>query len=95
LRTAIVRELHEEAGARVVELGELAGVYSEPARDERFHAVTVVVHALVEPPHEEPQNPLEVAEVRLFDADELPDELAHGMSRMLADARDARSSVWE
>src|SRR5690606_9838319 len=50
LRTGLVRELREEAGVVDVELGELVGVYSDPARDPRFHAVTVVVRATVGAP---------------------------------------------
>ncbi|HXK16421.1 MAG TPA: NUDIX domain-containing protein, partial [Polyangiaceae bacterium] len=42
LRDAITRELFEETGARVLELGALLGVYSAPERDPRFHAVTVL-----------------------------------------------------
>ena len=63
LRDAIVRELGEEAGVDVVDLGQVAGVYSDPDRDLRFHAVTIVVHALVTEPSRPPMNPMEVSEV--------------------------------
>ena len=94
LRSAIERELAEEAGVRVIGLGDLAGVYSRPDRDARFHAVTVVVHARVTEPEKPPVNPAEILGVRLFDEDDLPDRLAHGMSDMLADARGAEPR-WE
>ncbi len=94
LKTAVQRELFEETGAKVVALGELVGVYSAPERDSRFHAVTVVVHATVDASTLAAQNPAEIAEVRLFTGEELPTELAHGMSSMLEHARTGRQ-VWE
>jgi 8-oxo-dGTP diphosphatase len=94
LRCAIGRELAEEAGVEVLELGALSGVYSLPERDARFHAVTVVVHALVSEPSRPPDNPVEIAEVGLFADSELPTALAHGMSVMLEHAR-SRSVTWE
>jgi 8-oxo-dGTP diphosphatase len=94
LRRAIVRELEEEAGVTDVELGDLAGVYSAPERDARFHAVTVVVHATVGEPTRPPMNAMEIAEARLFESAELPERLAHGMTPMLADAKAGRTA-WE
>jgi len=94
LRSSIRRELLEEAGIEGVELGELVGVYSDPARDARFHAVTIVVHARIDESRRPPENPLEISEVRLFPDAELPEVLAHGMSEMLADARAGKRS-WE
>lgn len=94
LRTAIVRELGEEAGVDQVTLGGLSGVYSAPARDARFHAVTIVVHATISEPSRPPENPLEIAEVGLFSDDALPEPLAHAMGDMLQDARQGRLT-WE
>jgi 8-oxo-dGTP diphosphatase len=94
LSTAIVRELREEAGVDVLQLGELAGVYSAPQRDIRFHAVTIVVHAEVTFPTRAPLNSLEISEVKLFDEHNLPDTLAHGMGDMLRDAR-SQHARWE
>jgi 8-oxo-dGTP diphosphatase len=94
LRAAVQRELLEEAGATVLELGEVSGVYSDPGRDARFHAVTIVVHATVAEPSGGPVNPVEIAEVALFTEDALPAELSHGMTRMLEDAR-LRRHFWE
>ena len=94
LRAAIERELFEEAGTRVKSLGRVLGVYSNPGRDERFHAVTIIVEASVEPPSSAPHNPLEIAEARLFEEHELPANLAHGMTDMLVHARNGRE-FWE
>src|SRR5687768_987877 len=86
LERTLIRELREEAGVQDVRIGRLVGVYSDPSRDPRFHAVTVVVEAEVAPPFGEPMNPLEILEVRLFTRPELPAELSHGMTPMLEDA---------
>ncbi|MDX2051347.1 MAG: NUDIX hydrolase [Polyangiaceae bacterium] len=94
LRTSIERELFEETGCRVLRLGTLAGVYSDPARDFRFHAVTVVVYADVSTPECAPMNALEVKEVSLFETDALPNNLSHGMSDILEHARSGRVT-WE
>ena len=65
----------------------VVGVYAHPDRDPRFHAVTIVVRARVAPPTRPPSNPLEILEARLFGDDELPAELSHGTTEMLARAR--------
>lgn len=87
LRTAIARELEEEAGVTSATIERVVGIYSRPDRDPRFHAVTIVVEARVEPPTRPPMNPLEIREARLFREDELPPALAMEMSDMLAAAR--------
>ncbi len=94
LRTAVVRELLEEAGVERAELGDVIGVYSAPERDPRFHAVTVLVEATIAPPSRPPLNPAEIAEARLFYVDDLPSELSHGMTDMLAHSR-AGKTHWE
>jgi 8-oxo-dGTP diphosphatase len=94
LRVAIARELQEEAGVEVTHLGDVVGVYSDPARDPRFHAVTVVVAATVSAPRAPPVNPAEIAEVALFEANELPHPLSHGMSDM-ANAALRAEPFWE
>jgi 8-oxo-dGTP diphosphatase len=87
MRGTIARELEEEAGVTEARVGRVIGVYSNPDRDVRFHAVTVLVEAEVGEPQRAPSNPLEILDVRLFREDELPRELAMGMSDMLRDAR--------
>ncbi|HOU92974.1 MAG TPA: NUDIX domain-containing protein [Polyangiaceae bacterium] len=94
LRTAIVRELREEAGVEVRRLGEVVSVYSDPDRDLRFHAVTVVVTAEVTAPVRPPENPAEIREVGLFSPGELPIPLAHGMTDIVRHAGE-RPAFWE
>jgi 8-oxo-dGTP diphosphatase len=83
LAQTIERELAEEAGVARCEVKRLVGVFSRPDRDPRFHAVTVVVECEIDEPSRAPVNPLEIAEVALFPAHELPRPLAMGMSDML------------
>ncbi len=84
------RELLEEAGVNLIGPVELCGVYSNPERDYRFHAVTVLVLTTVGEPHQPPQNALEIVDVRLFDSDNLPNGLSLQMTDMFADARTGR-----
>lgn len=93
LRPAIERELLEEAGAKLIELGEVAGVYSAPHRDFRFHAVTVVVHAKVEFPSKAPLNPAEILEVSTFTDEQVPYPLAHESSDMLRNALQGHTTL--
>jgi len=85
----------EEAGVERCEIGSLAGVFSRPDRDPRFHGVTVVVRCRIEPPARLPTNPLEIHEVRLFAPSELPAELAMGMEDMVAAALEEGSAALE
>lgn len=94
LQSALVRELGEEAGVETLEVGTLEGVYSEPSRDFRFHAVTVVVKVKVSEPTRPPLNPVEITEVGLFRDDELPEQFSHAMRDMLDNVRNNRR-YWE
>jgi 8-oxo-dGTP diphosphatase len=85
LSEAMTRELFEEAGVELIGSCELFSVYSRPDRDYRFHAVTVLVTALVSEPRRAPKNPLEIAEVGLFASSDLPPTLSMGMTDMLSD----------
>jgi 8-oxo-dGTP diphosphatase len=85
LSEAVTRELFEEAGVELLGPCELFNVYSRPERDYRFHAVTILVTALVSEPRRAPNNPLEIAEVRLFAPSDLPSALSMGMTDMLGD----------
>ena len=87
---AVRRELSEEAGVDVRGPIELFNVYSNPERDYRFHAVTILVTAQVSEPDRAPRNPLEIAEVRLFEEAALPEALSMGMADMLRDVRSGR-----
>lgn len=95
LQAALRRELLEEAGVAELTIERVVGVYSQPDRDPRFHAVTVVVLVRVEPPTRPPMNPLEIREARLFHDDELPAQLAMGMTDMLQAARQAKETELE
>ncbi len=86
LRTSIARELLEEAGVVLLSLAERPSVYSNPERDLRFHAVTIVVRATVSAPSRPPSNPMEILEVGLFEPDALPTPLAHHMTDMVGHA---------
>jgi 8-oxo-dGTP diphosphatase len=90
IEPGIRRELEEETGVETLSVDGLVGVYSDPASDSRFHAVTIVVRAKVSLPSQPPKNPVEIRDVRLFSDAELPNPLAYGMSDMLADARAGR-----
>ncbi len=79
LRTGLARELDEEAGVTSFSFERVTGVYSRPDRDPRFHAVTIVVSALIDEPVKPPMNPLEIREVKLFARQDLPRDLAMGM----------------
>ncbi len=81
---AAVREAFEETGLRV-ELVRQLGVYSDPARDPRFHTLSVVFEARV--PHGAvPRGGDDAAEARLFAADDIPWEaLAFDHARILRD----------
>jgi len=87
IRELIPRELMEEAGVKVREIGKLVGVYSRPDRDSRFHGVTIVVACQVEAPSQPPANFLEIEEVGLFADADLQPELGMGTGDMLNAAR--------
>jgi 8-oxo-dGTP diphosphatase len=86
VRETLVRELDEEAGVEGVEIGRLVGVFSRPDRDDRFHAVTIVIECIVDAPVKPPKNPLEIREVGMFAEDALPSPLGMGSDDMLSAA---------
>ncbi len=87
LASSYPRELEEEAGVVMSLFERVTGIFSLPERDPRFHAVTVVVKCIVEPPVKPPKNPLEIIEARLFAPNELPEMSTMGMREMLASAQ--------
>jgi 8-oxo-dGTP diphosphatase len=87
LSETMTRELAEEAGVDSATFERVVGVWSRPDRDPRFHAVTVVVAARVEPPVRPPSNALEIREARLFDERDLPADFAMTMGDYLEAAR--------
>ncbi len=87
LRRTLSREMAEEAGVDDVTFDRVVGVYGEPDRDPRFHAVTVVVAARIGAIVRPPMNPLEIREARFFSASALPAEMAMGMADYVDAAR--------
>ena len=78
---AAVREAEEETGLAVT-LTALLGVYSDPARDPRFHTLSAVYVGTADG---EPEGADDAAEARLFSGEGLPSPLAFDHGRILAD----------
>jgi 8-oxo-dGTP diphosphatase len=95
LRVALERELEEEAGVVGLELVRVLGAWSRPSRDPRFHAVTIGVECIVEPPAKAPLNPLEIREAKLFTKDAMPRVLAFDAQDIVAAAADPACTVLE
>lgn len=95
LRVALGRELEEEAGIVELELVRVLGAWSRPSRDMRFHAVTIGVECIIEPPTKPPKNPLEIREARLFTRAEMPTELAFDHQDIVAVIGDPTRTVLE
>jgi len=87
LAQAARRELREETSLEV-ELTDLLGCYSDPARDPRGHTVTVVFLGRA---RGEPRAGDDAGEVALFDPAVLPD-MAFDHAQILADYRELRRS---
>jgi len=75
------REMREETSLDV-ELTELLGVYSDPARDPRGHTISAVY---VGRARGTPRAADDAAEIGLFDEPRLPAPLAFDHARILAD----------
>lgn len=80
LRSALPRELEEEAGVLEVSDVRLVGAWSNPHSDPRFHAASFGIACRVGDPQKPPHNPLEIREVGRFAKDALPHPLALGHS---------------
>lgn len=88
MEQAAVREALEETGLRVT-LRALLGLYSDPARDPRGHAVTAVYVAEA---RGEPRALDDARALGVFDLDDLPAQLAFDHRLVLADYRAYRAS---
>lgn len=83
--TATTRELKEETGLSVTKIRRLVGVYSSPNRDPRIHSISVLVEVDADGILE-PEDKLEVLQVKAFQPDELPlGDLSHDHDRQLQD----------
>lgn len=81
--TTIARELQEETGLQVTQIGRLIGVYSAPKRDPRFHSICTTVEVMVEGPLYI-SDTQEICEVQAFEPTQIPmDELAHDHCQQL------------
>lgn len=79
------RELREETGLEVTQVGRLVGIYSAPDRDPRIHSICVVVAAQVQG-EMKIYDTSEILEVKAFDRDSLPlGQLSHDHDRQLQD----------
>lgn len=95
LRTALARELLEEAGVETFTMERVLGIWSRPDRDPRFHAVTIGVYCRVSEPVTKPMNPLEIRDVRAFADADLPKPLAMSADDFLAAARREDAAILE
>lgn len=84
-----VREAEEETGLRVTLTG-LLGVYSDPARDPRFHTISTVFTAEGKG---EARADSDAAEIGVFAADELPADIAFDHRRILDDYFHSRAGA--
>ena len=85
LPNAASRELAEETGLKLTRIKSLRGVYSDPQRDPRLHSISIVVEVEAEG-ELDPEDKLEVLQVRAFNRDELPlGDLSHDHDRQLQD----------
>lgn len=85
LTETVHRELNEETGLSVIEMGRLVGIYSAPDRDPRMHSICVAIEAQVAG-ELCIQDMAEIADVQAFEPDDIPqDQLSHDHSRQLQD----------
>lgn len=81
LEAAGIREAEEETSLNV-ELEYQLGAYSDPARDPRFHTISVVFVASATGV---PRAADDAGEVGIFNRDTLPDTLAFDHGKILQD----------
>lgn len=84
-----VREAEEETGLKV-RLTGLMGVYSDPARDPRFHTISAVYTAEADG---EPRAASDAAGVGIFTRAELPPDIAFDHRAILEEYFRARASA--
>lgn len=80
---AASRELKEETGLTITKIRSLRGVYSDPKRDPRLHSISILIEVEAEGEFD-PEDKLEVLEVKAFKKEELPTEnLSHDHGQQL------------
>ncbi|MDY7012664.1 MAG: NUDIX hydrolase [Cyanobacteriota bacterium] len=83
--TTVRRELVEETGLKLVEMGRLVGVYSAADRDPRLHSISVAIEVYAEGAIAV-QDTDEISEAKAFPLDALPPgPLSHDHDRQLQD----------
>lgn len=82
--TAVKRELFEETGLELIEIGRLVGVYSAPERDRRVHSICILVEAQVQG-NMQVIDTLEIKDVEAFEPASLPENLSHDYAQQLKD----------
>lgn len=91
ITTTAQRELKEETGLTVSQIGRLVGVYSSPKRDSRFHSVCIAIEIFVTGTPRV-NDPKEVLAVTAFKWDELSHlKMAHDHARQMDDYRANRT----
>ena len=90
---AACRELKEETGLKMIKIKRLWGVYSDPQRDPRIHSISVLLEVEAEG-ELNPEDKLEVLQVKAFTKDELPlGNLSHDHDRQLQDYLNERTAI--
>jgi 8-oxo-dGTP diphosphatase len=90
---AAKRELKEETGLNLIKIKTLQGIYSDPQRDPRLHSISILLEVLAEG-ELEPEDKLEVLQVKAFTRDELPlGDLCHDHDRQLQDYLNNRVAI--
>ena len=71
----------------------MRGVYSDPKRDPRLHSISILLEVEAEG-ELEPEDKLEVLQVKAFTRDELPlGDLSHDHDRQLKDYLDDKVAI--
>jgi ADP-ribose pyrophosphatase YjhB (NUDIX family) len=85
LATTVKRELAEETGLELSQIGRLVGIYSAPDRDPRVHSICVVIEADVQGTMQV-QDTVEISEVQAFERSAIPmADLSHDHEQQLQD----------
>ncbi|PZD73975.1 ADP-ribose pyrophosphatase [Acaryochloris thomasi RCC1774] len=92
LAETVHRELEEETGLRVKQMGRLVGVYSAPDRDSRLHSICVAIEAQVEGDYRVQE--AEILEIQAFLPDDVAQEkLSHDHDRQFQDYRQGKTAL--